>query len=434
MPGILIKNVTVITMQGRDHIISDGEIAIDGGIIIGVGQVGTVTPDFKPNRVIDGQGYVAVPGLINCHTHAAMTLLRGYADDLPLMQWLSEKIWPLEAKLESEDIYWGSMLCCLEMIKSGTTSFADMYFHMPEVARAVEKAGMRACLSRGLIGIGPEADSALEQSRQFVKDWHGAANGRITTMLGPHAPYTCPPDYLKKVIALADELGVGIHIHLSESRTEVEDITRDYGKSPVKLMLETGLLERQVLAAHCVHLSEEDIDILVQKGVGVAHNPESNMKLASGIAPVDKMLKRGVKIGLGTDGAASNNNLDMMEEMRSAALLQKVACMDPMVLPSYEILKMATCNGAEVLGLEKEVGMIKEGMKADIILLNFHKPHLYPKHDLIAHMVYSAQSADVETVLIDGQVVMENRRVLTLDEEEILKKAQEIAVRLVGQK
>ena len=434
MPGILIKNVTVITMQGHDHIISDGEIAIDGDIIIGVGAVGTVKPDFKPDKVIDGQGYVAMPGLINCHTHAAMTLLRGYADDLPLMQWLSEKIWPFEAKLQSEDIYWGSMLCCLEMIKSGTTAFADMYFHMPEVARAVEKAGMRACLSRGLVGIGPEAESALEQSRQFVKDWHGAANGRITTMLGPHAPYTCPPDYLKKVIALADELGVGIHIHLSESRTEVDDITRDYGKSPVKLMLETGLLERQVLAAHCVHLSDEDIDILVQKGVGVAHNPQSNMKLASGIAPVDKLLKRGVKVGLGTDGAASNNNLDMMEEMSSAALLQKVACMDPMVLPSYETLKMATCNGAEVLGLEKEVGMIKEGMKADIILLNFHKPHLYPKHDLIAHMVYSAQSADVETVLIDGQVVMENRRVLTIDEEEVLKKTQEIAVRLVGLK
>jgi 5-methylthioadenosine/S-adenosylhomocysteine deaminase len=434
LSGILVKNVNVVTMQGHDRIISDAEIAIDKGKIIGVGPVGTVKPDFRPDRLIDGRGFVAMPGLINCHTHAAMTLLRGYADDLPLMHWLSEKIWPLEAKLEPGDIYWGSLLCCLEMIKSGTTTFADMYFHMPEVARAVEKSGIRACLSRGLIGVGPEAETALEQSKQFVQDWHGAANGRITTMLGPHAPYTCPPDYLKKVMALADQLAVGIHIHLAESKTEIEDITRDYNKSPVKLMLDTGVLERRVLAAHCVHLTDEDIDILAEKGVGVAHNPESNMKLASGIAPVYKMLKKGVKVGLGTDGAASNNNLDMIEEMRSASLLQKVACMDPVVLPSYETLKMATCGGAGILGLENEVGMLKEGMKADIILLNFHKPHLYPKHDLIAHMVYSAQSADVETVLIDGQVVMENRRVLTIDEEEVLSKVQEIAERLIGKK
>jgi len=431
VPGILIENCAVLTFGEGVSIVQDGAIAIKEDRIIYAGPRGDVPDGFKPDRVIDGKDYLAMPGFVNCHTHAAMTLLRSYADDLPLMEWLEKKIWPLEARLTPDDIYWGTLLCCLEMIKSGTTAFADMYFAMDSVARAVEKAGMRASLSRGLIGVGPEADSGLEQSREFVEEWHGAAGGRIIAMLGPHAPYTCPPEYLKRVVKMAVNLDVGIHIHIAETEQELNDIKKQYGVSPVRLMKETGLFEVPVLAAHCVHVDDADIAMLAENKVKVAHNPESNMKLASGIAPVAKMLAAGVTVGLGTDGASSNNNLDMLEEMRSAALLQKVAAMDPMALAAPQALEMATLAGAKVLGLE-DAGEIAPGKKADIILLNLKRPHLCPRHDLAAHVVYAAQSADVETVIIDGRVVMENRRVLTIDEEEVYNEVEKRAQRLVG--
>lgn len=433
MAGILIKGATVLTMEGHDAVYQDGEVAIEGNSIIAAGPKGSVSQDFMADRVIDGSGMVAMPGFINCHTHASMTLLRSYADDLPLMQWLNDKIWPLEAKLKPEDFYWGAMLCCLEMIKSGTTTFADMYFEMGEVARTVEESGIRACLSRGMIGVAPTAEQAIEESIKLVEDWNGKAGGRITTMFGPHAPYTCPPDYLKRVIALAEKYGTGIHIHVAETRDEIQQIKENYGMTPVQLLNATGLFDLPVLAAHCVHLQEEDIAIMAAKKVGVAHCPASNMKLASGIAPVTQLLKAGVIVGLGTDGAASNNNLDMMEEMRIASLLQKVSTGDPMTLPSFEALKMAITNGASVLGLG-DVGMLKAGMKADLILVDFHRPHLCPQHDYVAHLVYAAQSADVVTVIINGELVMEDRKVLTIDEEEVLSRAQECAFRLVGRK
>jgi 5-methylthioadenosine/S-adenosylhomocysteine deaminase len=433
MGKLLIKNATVITMESHDSVISGGEIAIDGAEIVGVGPAGSAPGDFIPEKTIDATGMVALPGLVNTHTHAAMTLLRSYADDLPLMKWLEEKIWPLEARLEEEDIYWGTLLCCLEMIKSGTTTFADMYFFMDQAARAVEKAGLRANLSRGMIGVGPEAQQALDYGPGFVERWHGGAGGRISVRLGPHAPYTCPPDYLKKVIDLAGRLGVGIHIHLAETRSEVDDMLKMYGKTPIQLADSLGLFELPVLAAHCVHLDQRDIEILALKKAGVAHNPQSNMKLASGVAPVTAMLKAGVTVGLGTDGAASNNNLDMLEEMRSAALLQKVSTMDPLALPSFQALHMATAGGARALGLEDQVGMLKTGLKADLILLETRKPHLFPRNDWMAHMVYAAQSADVDTVIIDGQTVMEGRRVTTIDEDEVYEQVQRRAERLTNE-
>lgn len=428
--SLLIRGAALLTMADRNQIIENGEIVTEGQRIIHVGEAGSA-PDRDYDRIIDGHGLLALPGLVNCHTHAAMTLLRSYADDLPLMQWLEEKIWPLEEKLEREDVYWGTLLCCLEMIRSGTTTFADMYFHMNQAARAVEKAGLRAVLSRGMIGAAPGADQALDYSRRFVGDWQGAAGGRITTMLGPHAPYTCPPDFMRRVIDLAGELNVGIHIHLAETRTEIEDIGRQYGKTPVALMDELGLFELPVLAAHCVHLTEEDIRILAEKRAGIAHNPESNMKLASGIAPVTALLNAGAVVGLGTDGAASNNNLDLLEEMHSAALLQKVATMDPLALPAFTALSMATVNGARALGLP-DAGLLKPGCKADLILVNLQRPHLYPRHDPVAHMVYAAHSSDVETVIVDGRILMEKRQVLTIDEEEVLFEVQKRADRLTG--
>ena len=434
MSNILIRGATVLTMEGYDSVFEDGVIAVAGDRIAAAGPSGSLPAGFQADREIDGAGMVALPGFVNCHTHAAMTLMRSYADDMPLMKWLSEKIWPLEEKLTPDDIYWGTMLCCLEMIKSGTTTFADMYFMMDRVAEAVDRSGMRACLSRGMIGAGPNAQLALAESEKFIEDWHGAAGGRVQVMLGPHAPFTCPPDYLEKVIALASRRKVGIHIHVAETRDEIGQIQEKYGKTPVRYLNDLGLFDLPVLAAHCVHLNEEDIEILAGKKAGVAHCPESNMKLASGIAPVERLLKAGAVVGLGTDGASSNNNLDMMEEMRSAALLQKVATGDPLVMPSFASLRMATADGARALGLAGDTGMLKPGLKADLILVNFHRPHLYPRHDDYAHLVYAAQSADVDTVLIDGRVVMEGRRVLTVDEEEVMANAERCARRLVGEK
>ncbi len=430
MSAILIEGVTILPVDGKTDIIKSGNIAIRDDRIAYIGSKDQYTEDFAAETIIDGSELLALPGLVNCHTHAAMTLMRGYADDLPLMEWLKDKIWPLEAKLEPEDIYWGTLLCCLEMIKSGTTTFADMYFHMDQAAKAVDKAGMRACLARGLVGIGPEAEIGLVQSEDFVREWHGGAQGRITVMLGPHAPYTCPPDYLRRVAAIAEKHGVGIHIHIAETKQEIKDIHKDYSKSPVGLLEDCGIFELPTIGAHCVHLDEKDIAILAKKNAGVAHNPESNMKLASGVAPVCRLLEAGVKVGIGTDGAASNNNLDMIGEMRSAALLQKLTAMDPVVLPAPRVLKMATSNGADVLGLAKETGSLEVGKKADIILLNIKKPHLYPRHDLAAHIVYAAHSSDVDTVIIDGKVVMENRRVLTIDEDEVYEEITNRAMRL----
>lgn len=432
MAKLLIRPAAIVTMEAREKIIEHGEIAVKDDLIFHIGPRGSSPADFMPDKIIDAPQQVALPGFINCHTHAAMTLLRGYADDLPLMQWLEEKIWPVEANLKRDDIYWGTMLCCLEMIRSGTTTFADMYFAMDRVAGAVDKSGLRASLCRGMIGVGPNSATALEESREFVEQWHGGAGGRVTAMFGPHAPYTCPPEYLKQVIGLAGRMNVGIHIHLAETKTEVEDIKKQYGATPIQLMEEIGLFEHPVLAAHCVHLDEKDMEILARRRVGIAHNPESNMKLASGIAPVARLLELGARVGLGTDGAASNNNLDMVEEMRTAALLQKVATGDPMVLPAFEALWLATAGGAAALGLGDQIGMLKPGMKADLILMDLHRPHLYPRHDLLAHLVYASKSADVKTVIVDGKLVMEEDQVLTIDAEEVYGEVQVRADRLVG--
>ncbi|WP_031515334.1 amidohydrolase [Desulfofalx alkaliphila] len=432
MSNIIIRNADIVTMDKESGIISKGEIHISDGTIQWLGQGSLAPEDFSADIEIDGSDMVAMPGFINCHTHAAMTLLRGYADDLELMEWLNEKIWPLEAKLTGEDIYYGSLLACIEMIKSGTTTFADMYFFMDQVAKATGESGMRAVLSRGLIGIAPHGMQALEENKEFIKQYHLSSAGRITAMFGAHAPYTCPPEYLEKVMEAADELKVGIHIHLAETLTEHRDILKQYGKTPIQHVDSLGLFNYHTIGAHCVHVDDTDIKILADKNVGVAHNPESNMKLASGIAPVNKMIQAGVTVGLGTDGASSNNNLDMLEEMRSATLLQKVSTMDPTVLPAYDALEMATAKGAKVLGLEEQVGRLKPGMRADLILVDFNKPHLYPRHDVYAHLVYAAQSSDVDTVIIDGQLVMQNRKVLTVDEEEVLRKVKECTERLIS--
>jgi len=424
----LIKNVSVLPMTERGDLITAGYIAVKGSQIEALGD--GIIDESGFDQVIDGKGMLAMPGLVNAHTHVAMSLLRGYADDVPLMEWLQNHIWPTEDRMTPEDIYWGSLLGIAEMIKSGTTCLADMYFYVDHIAQAVAKSGIRAVLARGMVGVGPENMQAMDDSRALVTDWHGHDQGRIKIMLGPHAPYTCPPDYIKKVIALSDQLGVGLHIHLSETRTEFHDITHQYGHTPIALMKSLGLFDRPTLAAHCVHLIDDDIKILAEHQVGVAHNPVSNMKLASGVARVPEMLSAGIAVGIGTDGPASNNNLDMFEEMRTCALLHKVQAMDPLAVPAYQALTMATINGAQALGLGNQMGQLKPGNQADIILVDFEQVHLAPNYDPVSHLVYAARGSDVDTVMVAGKVLMKNRQLTTINEAEVIAQVRERAARL----
>ncbi|MBU2700361.1 5-methylthioadenosine/S-adenosylhomocysteine deaminase [Sporomusaceae bacterium BoRhaA] len=424
MSRILIKQAEVLDSQG---LICPADIAIDQGKIVGIGNY----EFWSANKVIDGKDKLAIPGFINTHTHAAMTLFRSYADDMLLMDWLENKIWPAEDKLTPADVYWGTMLAIVEMIQSGTTTFSDMYFHMDEVARAVEESGIRGVLARGMAGVAPNGEQALKDSEDFFNNWNHKASGRITVMLGPHAPYTCPPAYLKKVVALADKLNAPIHIHLSETQGEVADCLKEYGLSPIALMEQVGILDHPVLAAHCVHVSDADIALMKAHSVKVAHNPGSNMKLASGIAPVPKLLEQGIVVGLGTDGTASNNNLDMIEEMRLAALLHKTSSLDPLVIPAKQAVNMATEQGAKCLGLEKVIGTLKEGYEADVVLLDMHKPNWYPRHDRLSLLTYAASAGDVDTVIVQGKILMYKRQMTHLDVERILFENQVRGLRLV---
>jgi 5-methylthioadenosine/S-adenosylhomocysteine deaminase len=418
--GFLIEKVMTIPMDGGNSWIT-GDIAVAGDRILETGEgLGAKYPDLER---ISGKDRLALPGLVNCHTHCAMTLLRGYADDLPLMEWLETKIFPREAHLTGEDVYWASMLAMLEMIKGGVTAFADMYYFMEETARAAEESGMRAVLCRGLTSTDGGGAARLAENLDLARNWHGKAEGRITVMLGPHAPYTTTLDYMKEVMAAADEHGLGLHMHLSETQAEVGQIRERHGKGSVEFMESAGLFEgRHVLAAHCVVISPEEQAILVRRGAGVAHCPQSNLKLASGVAPVPELLDAGGLVGLGTDGASSNNDLDMFEEMRVCAMIHKGVRLDPTLLPASQVLDMATRQGARVIGLDR-TGALQAGYKADLILLDLRKPHLTPMYDPISHCVYAAHAEDVDTVWVNGRMLMKGRAVLTMDEERILYEA-----------
>ena len=382
-------------------------------------------------NVIDGRNKFATPGLVNAHTHASMTLLRSYSDDKALMDWLQKDIWPIEDKMTRRDIYWGAALAAVEMIKSGTTAFADMYGPcMEEVAKVVDESGLRGSLCQGIIGFA-DGEKKLANNVELYKNCHDAADGRITVMFGPHAIYTCPPDFLKKVANEAAKLNAEIHMHMNETKTEIKDCIKNYGKRPFEVVAETGLLDLGMLAAHCVHLSDDEIDIIKAKKVRVAHNPGSNMKLASGIAPVTKLLSEGVTVALGTDGASSNNNLDMLEEIRLAALLAKVDTFDSLAVPAAQALQMATESGAKALSL-KNVGRLEEGCKADIVLWNMSGVEWQPNYNPVSLLVYSANSAAVDTVIVDGKILMQGRQLKTLDEEKICAEFKACANRLTG--
>lgn len=428
MADIIIKNGYILTMNPAQDDIKQGVIVIDNGIITKVAE----STDETADNVIDAKGGVVMPGLVNTHTHAGMTLFRGYADDLALSDWLENHIWPAEAQLTDNDLYVCTKLACLEMIRSGTTAFVDMYIHVDSVARAVEESGMRAALSYGMISIGDSARarSELKEGRRFVREWNGCADGRITTMYGPHAPHTCSREFLGLIREYAFEDNAKIHIHILETEDELNEMKKTYGMCSVNMLDELGFLNNDIIAAHCVWLSDGDIDILNKSGVNVSHNPVSNMKLASGISPVPKMLARGVNVSLGTDGCASNNNLDMFEEMKTAALLHKVNTADPTVLPARQVLEMATINGARAMGINS--GMLKVGCMADVIIIDMNKPHLTPVYDVASHLVYSASGGDVRTTIVNGNILMDDYRILVMDEQKVMDEVRSAADELIS--
>ena len=415
--SILIKNGRVI--YGENFEVVEADVLVEGKRIAKVAKGINESAD----TVIDAKGRIVSPAFINLHTHSPMGLFRGLADDLPLMDWLQNHIWPREAKLTREYTKVGAYLGALEMIKSGTGTFLDMYFFMDGVAEVTLESGLRGYLSYGMIDLGdPEkTEKEIKEALRTMEFIEKLDSDRVHFVFGPHAPYTCSIALLKEVRRLASEHGKLITIHVSETMAEIGQITERYGKSPVVLLDEVGFLGRDVIIAHGVWLDSRDVQILAREGVTVSHNPGSNMKLASGVMPLQKLLNAGVNVGLGTDGAASNNNLDMLEEMKLAALLHKVHNLDPTVADAKTVFRMATLNGAKALGIK--AGAIKEGHLADLAIIDFNKPHLRPVNNVISHLVYSANGNDVETTIVDGKILMLDREVLTLEEEKILDEA-----------
>ncbi len=429
---ILIYGCSILPMNGKSFI-QNGSLAIKDDKIIFVGKHPSAN-NIRAENEIDAKEKLAMPGLINCHTHVPMTLFRGLAEDQPLETWLKNTIWPLEAKLKPEDVYVGALLGCLEMIKSGTTCFADMYFHENMVAKAVEKCGMRGVLAEGIIEAGNTmlGKKMLKESTSFAKSFNGYANGRVTTLLGPHAAYTCSPELLIRINNESSKLDVGVHIHLAESKEMFSEIEKRCRSSEVEFLDKIDFFKGHVLAAHCMNLSGKDMQILSRNGVDVTYVPVANMKLGLGATRVKDLTDLGVNVVLGTDGPASNNTFDMFETMKIATLLQKLVYLSPNVLTVYEVLRMATVNGAKALGLGKSIGSLDVGKKADIILIDLSKPHLKPLHDFCANIVYSTRGNDVDTVIVDGKILMQNRQVKTLDEQTIIAKAEETAFRLIS--
>lgn len=431
MSSMMIKNGIFVTADAARPLVK-GYMTVENGRITAL-EEGDYTSAEQAEQVVDGAGRLFMPGWVNTHCHGAMSLLRGYGDDLALQVWLQEKMWPNEAKFTAEDVKYGTLLSILEMMKGGTTTFVDMYDHMDEVAQAVEVSGMRAVLTRGVIGLCPPdvQQAKLEEASRFAREWNGQAGGRITTMMAPHAPYTCPPDYIEKIVQVAHDLNLPIHIHMSETLREVEENVAHYGARPVAHLEKLGVFSRPCLVAHGVHLTDEEIDILCRYDVRVSHNPGSNLKLASGVARVPELLQAGLLVSLGTDSSASNNNLDMFEEARLAALIHKGVSGDPTAVPAATALRMGTLDGARSVWLN-DTGMLKTGYKADFIALNNDRPHFFPKSDYISHIIYSASAGDVTDVWIDGKQTVKNGECLTLDEEKIKAEFQRRFEDLVG--
>ena len=431
---LIIKGDHIVTMDVDGSVYKDAAIAVDKGLIIAIGPVNEILTAYQSNKLLEGNNRVVMPGLINGHSHAAMTLLRGMAEDMALLDWLTKYIFPAELEfVDAEFVRIGTELACWEMIRGGTTTFVDMYYYPDVIAEVVESCGMRALVSATVIerpspGAANAADSMIK-GQAFINRWKGK-NSRITPVFGPHANYTLNIEQLRAVREAAKKAGVGITIHMSESQYEVEYSKANYGKTSIDLFDSIGLLDVPVIGAHVVWPTDAEILILAERNVGVIHNPTSNMKTAAGISPVTKMLAAGVRVGLGTDGAASNNDLDMWEEMRLAAFLQKVDRMDPEVMPANTVLTMATRGGAEAIGLGKSIGSLEVGKRADIIQVSFDDVHFIPTYDVRSHLVYVADEQDVTSVVVDGRVLMKDKKILTIDTDRVTREATELAGRI----
>ncbi|MEK6322619.1 MAG: amidohydrolase [Acidobacteriota bacterium] len=430
---IIIRGGTVITMDGSSRVIDNGAVAVRGERIVAVGPAGEIAAKYTATRNILAAGKVIMPGLINTHTHVPMVLFRGIADDLVLMEWLQKYIFPAEAKnVDEQFVRWGTRLGCLEMIRGGTTTYVDMYYFEDAIADETARAGMRAVLGETLIDFpAPDNktwDAGMTYTEKFAAKWKG--HPLITPAIAPHSAYTVSTDHLKQAHSFSERLGIPLVIHVAEDPAEVKTIEERYGSSSVAYLERIGLLDERVIAAHMIWPTSDDIGTLAKRRVGVAHCPQSNMKLAGGTAPVPQMLKAGVAVGLGTDGAASNNDLDLWEEMDTAAKLHKLTSKDPTVINAREAIEMATIRGARAIHQDKEIGSLEAGKRADLIIVGMDSVHQTPLYNVYSQLVYATKASDVETVMINGRVVMQNRRVLTIDERSVRAKATQYRDRI----
>jgi 5-methylthioadenosine/S-adenosylhomocysteine deaminase len=430
---LLIKGGVVVTMDTAGTLFEEGYVLVRNDRIVAVGEMRMAPPDAAALTVINAQGKLVMPGLINTHTHAAMTCLRGLADDLPLKTWWEEYIFPVESRqVDPKFVYHGTMLAGIEMIKSGTTCFCDGYFFEAEAARAVTELGLRAMLAEGIVDFPtpdvPDPAQNLKNASRYLEEV--PAHSRITSTLFCHSAYTCTPRTLQAVSTLCRHHQVPFLLHLAETEAETEDIKRVYGTTPAQHLYDLGAFDHETIAAHCVWVSPEEQRLLKEKRVRVAHCPESNMKLASGVAPVPDLLACGIPVGLGTDGCASNNNLDMFSEMDAAAKVHKLVRKDPSVMDAHTVVRMATIGAAEVLGMQDTIGSLEPGKQADIIILDWRRPHLTPVYNYYSHLVYTASGHDVCSVLVDGKLLMHDRKVLTVDEGEVMAEVNRIGERI----
>lgn len=430
---ILIADAIVVTMDASYRVFNPGAVAIKDGQIIGVGPSREISGQFRAPKQIEGSRKLLMPGLINTHTHSPMTIFRGYADDLHLKQWLYEHIFPVESEfVTSENVRTGTRLAIAEMLLNGTTCFNDMYYYVDEMARVVDQVGIRAVLTESLVDFlvpnSPSPKYGLQQSEALVQKWQ--SHPRVTIGISAHAPYTTSSWVIRQARELANSYKLPFSIHVAETRWEYDYVMKKFGKSPVKYLDSIGALGSSTIAAHSVHLDADDIDIFARRGVGVAHNPQCNMKLASGVAPVPAFLKAGIKVGLGTDGVASNNDLDLFEEARTAAFLHKLSSQDPTVLDARTLVEMATMGGARVLGMQDQIGSLETGKKADMIMLNLDQPHAHPVYNIYSLIIYSLKGSDVDTVMIDGKLMVENRKLQTLDLGRLYDKVENLALQI----
>ncbi len=425
--GILLKDILAALPEGEKDIIRKADLYVEGNRIVSIDEE---PKGFQAEKIIEGKDRLAIPGLINCHTHSYMSFMRNVADDLSFMDWLFGTIDPIEQKMTDEDTYWGACLAIIEMMKSGTTCFNDMQMNIHQTTRAVKESGMRAVICRGLVGSGDDEGGQMRLCQAFEERDAAKDCDRLSFMLGPHAPYTCDEGYMRIVSEEAKKNHMRIHVHLSESESEIQQIKEKYGCSPIEMAERNGLFDVPAIAAHCVQITESDMEILKAKGVSVVTNPASNMKLGNGFAPVPEMLEKGINVCIGTDGAASNNSLNLFHEMSLLALIHKGVKRTPQCISAAQNFRIATINGAKALGLSEEIGSLEVGKKADIAILNLNTPSLTPRNNLLAGLSYSANGSEVETVIIDGKITMENRRVLTMDEEVVYEKVNEIITRM----